>query len=191
MDASAYHSHLAALLPTGLPWPREPAAVLQRLLQAWADELARVDARVLDLLNEADPRTTTELLTDWERAYGMPDQCNPAVPTEAQRHAAILARLTDLGIQTPLGYRALALSFDVYSKITEYQPYDVTMSVAAPWYDTAWAYAWRIDLDTDALAPGVDPPAVVPLLTCLIARRQPAHTVLVPMRVMDITPIQY
>ena len=42
---AAYRAQLQALLPLGDAWPRRPDAVLTRLLAAWAEEFARIDAR--------------------------------------------------------------------------------------------------------------------------------------------------
>ncbi|MCA3418095.1 MAG: DUF2313 domain-containing protein [Roseomonas sp.] len=77
MDASAYLSQLLGLLPPGDALPREPGSRLERLLSVPAAELARVDGRVEALLREADPARTTEMLADWERALGLPDECYP------------------------------------------------------------------------------------------------------------------
>jgi uncharacterized protein YmfQ (DUF2313 family) len=77
MDASAYLSQLIGLLPPGDALAREPGSVLERLLSVPAAELARVDGRVEALLLESDPARTTEMLADWERALGLPDECYP------------------------------------------------------------------------------------------------------------------
>ncbi|MFN8989968.1 MAG: putative phage tail protein [Betaproteobacteria bacterium] len=77
MDSSAYLSQLLALLPPGDALAREPGSVLERLLSVPAAELARVDGRVEALLLESDPARTTEMLADWERALGLPDECYP------------------------------------------------------------------------------------------------------------------
>lgn len=68
--AEDYASMLAALLPQGKLWQLLVAAMgslLDKLLLGCADELARLDQRVQDLLNEADPRTALELLPEYER----------------------------------------------------------------------------------------------------------------------------
>ncbi|MCA3315198.1 MAG: DUF2313 domain-containing protein [Roseomonas sp.] len=77
MDASAYLSQLLGLLPPGDALAREPGSRLERLLSVPAAELARVDGRVEALLLESDPARTTEMLADWERALGLPDECYP------------------------------------------------------------------------------------------------------------------
>jgi uncharacterized protein YmfQ (DUF2313 family) len=77
MDSSAYLSQWRALLPPGDALAREPGSVLERLLTVPAAEWARVDGRVEALLAESDPARTAEMLADWERALGLPDECYP------------------------------------------------------------------------------------------------------------------
>jgi len=77
MEASAYLSQLLGLLPPGDALPREAGSRVERLLSVPAAELARVDGRVEALLVESDAARTTEMLADWERALGLPDECYP------------------------------------------------------------------------------------------------------------------
>ncbi len=100
MDATHYLAHLQALLPPGRALTREPNAVLTSVLAALAEEFSRVDARAAQLLEELDPRTTTELLADWERVAALPDACIVATQTTGERRDALLARLTARGGQS-------------------------------------------------------------------------------------------
>jgi uncharacterized protein YmfQ (DUF2313 family) len=78
-----------------------PDGVISRTLAAVADELARVDARAKDLLNEADPRTAVETLDDWERVVSLPDAQVPAIPaTTGERQTAITQKWTTRGGQS-------------------------------------------------------------------------------------------
>jgi len=65
MRADDYLHQLQALLPSGPAWPRDRDAVLTQLLAAFAEEFARIDARTAQLIEEADPRATYDLLADW------------------------------------------------------------------------------------------------------------------------------
>ena len=94
------------LLPRGQAWPREPDSTLMRtidgLAQSWGDP---VDRRAADLLEiESDPRTTHELLPDWERAWGLPDPCLPVPSTEEQRRIALVEKMTRMGGQSRQWY---------------------------------------------------------------------------------------
>lgn len=104
MTADQYREHNQALLPSGPAWTRAPDAVLTTLLDALAQEFARVDVRADELIAELDPRTTTELLEDWERAFGLPAPCMPASQTLADRRAALWAKMTAIGGQSRAYY---------------------------------------------------------------------------------------
>lgn len=190
MDSPAYREQLSALLPMGLPWPREPESVLQRLLLAWADELARVEARAWGLLVEADPRFTTELLPDWERAYGLPDPClGDTAQTREQRLAALLDRITDPGRQRPADYLAIAAALGITATLIEYHPERDGDADDQPIRGPAWAYTWELrcvaaaapvfetvlDDDDIPLSTWIG----VPALECLLRRLKPAHTCLI------------
>lgn len=80
---------LAQLLPPGRLWRLTPGSLLAKVLLASADEIDRVDARVADLLDEADPSTADEMLPEYERELGI---TAPAATIE-ERRANVVARL--------------------------------------------------------------------------------------------------
>lgn len=121
--AEDYRQLLASLLPPGLIWPRDAESVLGRLLMALAEELARIDARAEDLINESDPRTTFELLSEWEVAYGLPDKCSGLSASLAERRAAVHSKLTKTGGQTPAFFVELALGLGSVITIEEFEPF--------------------------------------------------------------------
>lgn len=190
LSAEDYLVQAQALLPPGPAWPREADAFITRLLEALCLEYARVDARVLGLLDEADPRTTGELLLDWERVAGLPDGCvadSGEQQTIAQRRAALVARLTMLGAQSASYYVALAASLGYAISVTEFDVHDVDDDVDAPVYGEDWAHAWQVtaalyqviesDVESsvdDALAAWSNV-----ALECVLNRFKPAHTVLI------------
>ncbi|MEG3640433.1 YmfQ family protein [Magnetococcus sp. PR-3] len=89
---NAYQQLLVALLPQGQAWATDdPNSNLNQLLSALAPELTRIGARVEDLKREMDPRTTIEMLPDWEQAYGLPD-CVVATSV-SMRRSMLLARV--------------------------------------------------------------------------------------------------
>lgn len=87
--AAAYARMQKALLPPGRLWRLTPTSVLSAILLAAGDELERVSGRARDLVEEADPRTTTELITDWERMLNL-----AAAATIEERRALVVALLT-------------------------------------------------------------------------------------------------
>lgn len=101
MSAYRYREQLQGLLPRGAAWTREPGAVLTNVLDALAQEFARVDVRADNLLDEIDKRTTNELLPDFERVYGLPESCVTGSLTTDQRRNALVSKATGLGGQSP------------------------------------------------------------------------------------------
>src|SRR5512139_1323300 len=86
--AEVYASMLRALLPPGKLW-RVAGSLLSQVFLACADELARVDTRAGDLINEADPATTLELLPDFERELGL----EAGTSSVDERRARVVTRL--------------------------------------------------------------------------------------------------
>lgn len=127
-DTQAYLSQLQALLPQGPAWPRDGEATLTRLLEAMAAELARVDARGEDLVDEADPRTTYELLADWERVAGLPDDCTGEAGTIDERRGALVDRLTATGGQSIAYFKTVAAALGYTIEVREYRPFVTGLS---------------------------------------------------------------
>lgn len=187
VNTAGYLAHLQALLPPGAAWTREREAQLTQLLRALAEELARVDTRVADLLREADPRTAFELLTDWEELVGLPDPCAPIAATVQERRTAVHAKLVASGGQNRQYYIDIAAALGVEIGITEFFPFRVGYSaVGDPLAsDDAWRHTWQVDAPETVIkhfAVGKSA-AGEPLrswgnalLECAIGRRKPAHT---------------
>jgi uncharacterized protein YmfQ (DUF2313 family) len=82
-----YRDAFLTLLPQGQAWPKHS---IDSVLWQASDGLCKfwgyVDGRAADLLErESDPRTTVEILPEWERAFGLPDPCYSAPQTIADR----------------------------------------------------------------------------------------------------------
>ncbi len=73
-------------------------SVLNDLIDALVVEHSRLSNRIEDIFDEMDPRTTVEMLPDWERNWGLPDPCaSPPLTTVPERQAALTARVTGRG----------------------------------------------------------------------------------------------
>jgi uncharacterized protein YmfQ (DUF2313 family) len=100
-DGESYGYAFADLFPQGQAWPRERSTTFMGAVYGLADYWGFVDSRAADLLEiEADPRTTHELLPDWERAWGLPDPCLTLPVTEEQRRDILVEKITRLGAQS-------------------------------------------------------------------------------------------
>lgn len=186
MTADDYLSQLQALLPRGAAWTREEEANVTLYLLAVADELARVDGRASILIDESDPRTTSEMLTDWERALGLPDPCITIAQTVTQRRLAVLNKLTTIGGQSRAYFIALAATLGQTITITEFHPWHVNDHVNENINGLDWRFAWQVNgvenpvtywKVTDAVN---DPLAVWDnvALECMFNRLKPLHTIL-------------
>ena len=185
--ADDYLRQLQALLPPGPAWPKDDTAGLTRLLNSLAQEFGRVDARAMQLVEESDPRTAAELLIDWERVAGLPDTCVAASGVDqsiAQRHNALVGRITMLGGQSAAYFTALAASLGYAITITEFHLQDVNDDVNYGLYAPPWQYAWQVNASLNTVFElAVNDSARDPLaswgnqlLECVISRFKPAHT---------------
>jgi uncharacterized protein YmfQ (DUF2313 family) len=84
----AYARMLKLLLPPSGIWRLDPDSNISKLMRACGDELERVSGRAADLIEEADPQTTTELLAEFERMLGL-----ESTGTTAERRARVVALL--------------------------------------------------------------------------------------------------
>jgi uncharacterized phage protein gp47/JayE/uncharacterized protein YmfQ (DUF2313 family) len=186
MDVNAYARQLALLLPPGSAWRLEADTVLSRLLLGMAEEFARIDDRAVVLVDEWDPRTTSEMLGDWERVYGLPDPCLGPDPTVSQRRASLLAKVVGIGGQSIAYFVGLAAALGFTVTVTEFRPFDVTSDVDAPLCGDEWAYAWQVNAPLNTVTDiGADDTVADPLawwgnavLECVLLEQKPAHTIL-------------
>ena len=121
------------LLPQGICWSTEPDTILHAFLKGmcgvWGEADGAtgpsVDGRTCDLVNtEADPRTTIELLPEWESAFNLPDLCYAGEPMSVgDRQVALVARITGLGAQDAQYYvdAAKAIGYDI--RIMSHSPF--------------------------------------------------------------------
>ena len=70
-----YGLQAAKLLPRGILWTVRTGSVWEGLLRGLGAEMANADERVVDFLRESDPRTSDEVLRDWERVLDIPGAC--------------------------------------------------------------------------------------------------------------------
>lgn len=118
-----YLRTLQKLLPPG-KISRAPDANVTKLLSAAAEIFAEVDAAAEGLYDEADPRTTTQLLSDWEEMCALPDPAvGGAEQSIVERRAWLLMRLTSIGGQSRAYFIDLAAQLGVAITITEYTPW--------------------------------------------------------------------
>lgn len=184
-SAEDYLAQLHALLPKGVALTQELDTDLSNMLFVLADEFARFDERSEELLDEIDPRTTTELIAEWERVTGLPD-CQPIGPTLGARRANVVHRLTMEGVLTPafIESELLALGFTVV--IREFEPFEVGFSEVGVelidqggyfFFDAVTDDVAVFEAEIGAFTVGEPLGAIVnDVVQCLLDRLKPAHT---------------
>jgi uncharacterized protein YmfQ (DUF2313 family) len=172
MDAVAYKDMLKHLLPRGDAWEAPDGGPLSQLLLAYGDDMAAFDARMVALMEEADPRTALELIAVWEVSAGLPDPCTGALTDIDQRRAALWQKITGQGGQSLAYYIqiALTLGFDVDPE--EFRPFVAGSDCNQPCNDDSWHFAFWLH----ASAGPVDDD-LKGVLECVIGRVKPAHTI--------------
>jgi uncharacterized protein YmfQ (DUF2313 family) len=147
MTADDYRRQMQALMPRGMAWALAPLAWMTRLLSGLSEEFARIDARVRDLIGESDPRTTIEMLADWERTLALPDNCsNVLAPTLQGRRDDVLSKLVGIGGQSRAYYIAVAARLGYAITIEEFVPFRVGRSrVGNRVYGQDWTWVWRVN----------------------------------------------
>lgn len=176
-----YLAHLLALRPPGPAWPADDPH-----LGAAAEECTRAHNRAVQLVEEADPRTTYEQLADWERVAGLPDPCTPAAASVGARRLSLVQRLTMQGGASRAYFVALAAALGYPgAAVTEFVPMTCVSACAdALNPPPAWLHAWQLNLgatrvmEMNCLAPCDDSlrgwgDATV---ECVVRRLKPAHT---------------
>lgn len=173
-DATAahYQAALGRLLPRGRVWAWEGTR-LGDLLLGLAAELARAHNRLLELLDEADPRSADELLDAWAEALALPGECGGELPTDPDElralvHGAFIAS----GGNSPAYFIAVADAIGLTITITEdTEPLRVGFLVGDRVYGLGWAFVWKVIAPTAASGT-----RTAALLECLFRRQKPLHT---------------
>lgn len=180
------------LLPRGPAWEIAPGGTFERLLLALAAELTRLDLRMLDLLEEADPAASLETLADWERVAGLPDACTGTPDNIGERRVALVQKLSGVGGQRPADFVEVAARIGYEIDITEHQPLRVGFRPGDRAKSVAWAFAWTVTVQPfDGLGNAATSIAHFKVrdlvgtrvrgfgsldLECVLRRAAPAHT---------------
>lgn len=143
-----------ASLPTGPAWSRAPASVRRALLRGFLGNHARVWARMRDLLEESDPRTCYETVTDWERDCGLPDPCvGELAPDIEGRRRDIVAKRQMGAITTPQQFIDLCAVLGYEVTVTEFRPFR-TWSDCNAFLNTeavGWTHSWLVTVQGEPL----------------------------------------
>ncbi len=179
-----YTQQLKALLTTGAAWLSEPGSVLDETLESLAVEFAAIEQRAFELIEETDPRTTVQLLNEWERAFALPEPCLSPPTTIAGRQKALHEKVTRIGGQSRQYYIGVAKRANFDISIQELRPFTVDSSVDDALWEEDIVFTWIVVAPLETITEftvnsGCDEPLRTwgnELLECLMTRLKPAHT---------------
>jgi len=191
-----YQRLLRQLFPKGKAWEaiEDQTSDLRKLLDSLGNEACRVEERSLQLVEESDPRTTSEMLPDWERLLALPDECeqDPASLTIQERRDRLVQVLTTQGGQYPDFYKRLAENFGFDTNIIDVQdqpPFQAGRARAGDRLTNGdWIFTFIVELPAteSKIFRAGDGRAGDPLrfysnptLECLFNKHKPAHTIVI------------
>lgn len=184
-----YVQLLKSLLPKGKLWEFSEPSHFKKLLEGSAIELVRVHHRAEQLIKEIDPRTTVELLGEWETVTGLPDDCVSLTQTRQQRRLAVVEKLTRLASLSPQYYIEVARALGYEISITEFKPFKAGRSKTGDRVNGQdWQFTWRVNAPRETVRvfkigeSGMGDPLRLwgnEILECAIKRVKPAHTYVV------------
>lgn len=141
------------LLPRGRVWHRGWGTIQAEDLLTLMPTWARLDARAGELLVDAFPCSTTELLPEWEATLGLPSACTGPIEDLAARQFAVCAKFTMRGGASKAYFIALAESLGVEITIQQFAPFRVGFNrVGDRVFDDAWVFVWQVTIITPGMA---------------------------------------
>lgn len=152
-----YKQIMIKLSPTGACWPIEDDSNWVTLLEALAQEYARVDAAAYELVQEAFPDTSTVLLPNWERVLGLPDECSTPGASIDVRRADVLAKLRARGGQSAAYIESVIAAYGAQAVVQDMVPFYADEGEAGEHvFDTIWDYKFLIDVQNPSTIEDVD-----------------------------------
>jgi len=176
--AEQYRELLKSLMPLGKIWTRDSNSVLHKIWYSLGEELSRIEARVDDLYDEKDVRTTSELLLEHEEDFGLPDIDDEISSIESERQEELESSLLKLGQQFQQYYIDIANALGYTITIEEFSPFWAGVQTAidriGDQYNVFWWMVW-IDLDNVTYSNQVN----ITKLINKINSTKPGHTHLI------------
>lgn len=187
-SAANFLQALQAHLPRGRVWPRDPDAQQTAVLSGFTSCFAALTARANELLVEAFPPTSDELLPEWESTLGLPDPCAGEQPTLDQRRNQVKARLANSGGQSLPFFISYAANLGFSVTITQYTPFRMGQQRMGDQLGSPdWAFTWAINAPAFSVVPFTMGQSAMgdalrswnnAVLECEFNEIKPAHTVL-------------
>lgn len=143
-DADQYAELLGRLLPPGPLWSLAGTQLADVAL-GLGEEFARVHNAARGLIDEADPRTATVMIGEWERVVGLPDPLFGTPVDLNERRALAHARLTAQGGQSVAYFKRVAAALGVAVTIEHrFKVLRAGFRAGARCYNAPWIFAWIV-----------------------------------------------
>lgn len=140
-----YTQALMSLLPRGRAWAKETTSVMYTSLSFIGATYARLNIRSANLLVDAFPKTTVELLPEWESALGLPDPCLGPAPTLQERRGQVVARFANVGGQSVIYITQFAANLGYDISIKQFAPFRCGESRCGDQLGgEEWFFTWSI-----------------------------------------------
>lgn len=164
---------LLSLLPRGRVWPKELASIQAQSVSCFAPMFERVSEKSVDLIVDAFPGSTTDLLAEWELTLGLPDSCTVSgSQTLTERRQAVADKISASGGPQRSYYIQMAAQLGTTITIEEFQLATVdNASVGDFLYGDGWPWGWIAAVDADDY--GTDKAA---MLSCRLQQERPEYT---------------
>jgi uncharacterized protein YmfQ (DUF2313 family) len=187
-QASDFLSVIHALMPRGLAWPKNATAVMAQVMSGLSPTWQRHTEQNNNLLIDAFPSTSVQLLSNWEAALGLPDPCAGASPTLQGRQAQVVARFAGSGGQSIPYFTQYAATLGYTITITEFTPFRMGQQrMGCPLGTQDWAFTWQINSPAEAITYFAMGQSYMgqalaswgnAVLQCELTEISPAHTIL-------------
>lgn len=101
---------LASVIPDGRAWQAKHLAGtnMNALISACAAEFREIQKQIETLAREFDVRLTDQLLPDWEKSCGLPEECIGQLASLTDRRNAVILRLRKIPFVTKEEFEQLA-----------------------------------------------------------------------------------
>lgn len=147
---------------------------------------------MVSILDEADPRTSSEMLAEWFEDWGVPSDCIKAIldPTREMMRQELIAKITSNQGLTAGFFENLAGVLGYDAKVTTFKEFTCASTCDYALYDERWrnTFVLGISFSEDGNIKhfettwAVDQPLATwgnALLECLIRALAPAHVTVI------------
>ncbi|MDW3683959.1 DUF2313 domain-containing protein [Cupriavidus sp. CV2] len=145
LTSADYLRAFQALMPRGRVWNTEPDSIQTKTAAGLTVSYAVQTARSNNLLIDAFPATTYELLPEWELTLGLPDPCAGPSASVQERRQQVVARLSNSGGQSAGYFIGLAQKLGYEAEVENHAPFRCGQSCAGQSVgSTDWFFTWTL-----------------------------------------------